>query len=145
MDKLILKIPDNDKISLCFDKGGSGAGSYPPLSMKPSINEVTVLGDKEGKDYNLQDLLIAGQGIQLTDNGDHTTTISAEGTSAKHYTHNQLTPSAEWRVEHNLDKYPAVTVVDSAGSVVIGEVQYISTNAVLITFRSAFSGSAYFN
>lgn len=46
---------------------------------------------------------------------------------------------------HNLGKRPAVTVVDSAGTVVIGEVDYLDDNTVRLTFCAAFSGTAYFN
>ena len=50
-----------------------------------------------------------------------------------------------WTVAHNLGKRPAVTVVDSAGTVVIGEVDYLDDNTVRLTFCAAFSGTAYFN
>jgi hypothetical protein len=38
-----------------------------------------------------------------------------------------------------------VAVVDSAGSVVFGDVVYISANVVSITFVAAFGGKAYLN
>ena len=63
----------------------------------------------------------------------------------KHYTHIQATPSSEWMVTHNLGKYPSVEVVDSAGTVVVGEYTNIDTNTMLLTFSGAFSGKAYFN
>lgn len=53
--------------------------------------------------------------------------------------------SKVWTVAHNLGKRPAVTVVDSAGTVVIGEVDYLDDNTVRLTFCAAFSGTAYFN
>ena len=61
------------------------------------------------------------------------------------YIHNQTTASATWTITHNLEKYPSVTVVDSAGSVVIGDVQYISKNQIVLTFQGSFSGTAYLN
>ena len=72
---------------------------------------------------------------------------AAAGLVAKEntYIHTQSTASAEWRIQHNLDKYPSVTVVDSAGSVVIGDCQYISRNEVVLTFSGGFSGKAYLN
>lgn len=57
----------------------------------------------------------------------------------------QATPSATWRVKHGLNKYPAVTIVDTAGSVVVGNIDYIDANNVVISFGSAFAGKAYFN
>lgn len=61
------------------------------------------------------------------------------------YTHTQITPAAIWTIKHNLEKYPSVTVVDSAGSVVLGAVKYISENEIEITFSAAFSGKVYLN
>jgi hypothetical protein len=71
----------------------------------------------------------------------------SKNTSAadKTYKHTQGSSSASWVVTHNLDKYPSVTVVDSAGTVVIGIVDYNSLNRATITFKAAFSGKAYFN
>lgn len=63
----------------------------------------------------------------------------------KTYIHNQVVASASWLVQHNLNKYPSVSIVDSGDNVVIGDVQYIDLNNILITFTSTFSGKAYFN
>ena len=63
----------------------------------------------------------------------------------KRYVHNQNITSASWLVPHSLNKFPSVTVIDSAGSVVIGEIEYIDMNNVTITFSAAFSGVAYLN
>lgn len=61
------------------------------------------------------------------------------------FTHIQIAPSKIWSINHNLNKRPSVTIVDSAGSVVIGDVQYIDDNNIKITFSSAFSGNVYLN
>ena len=58
-------------------------------------------------------------------------------------TYNQTTPASVWNVTHNLNRYPAVSVVDSAGSVVTGDVEHLSANALQVSFASAFSGTAY--
>jgi hypothetical protein len=65
--------------------------------------------------------------------------------SDKTYVHDQTTPSATWTITHGLSKNPAIMVVDSAKTVVIGQVDYIDNNNVVITFNGAFSGYAYFN
>lgn len=77
----------------------------------------------------------------IIDNLTRGTTLSGDKT----YTHNQIIPSSTWNIEHNLSKYPAVTVTDSAGSVVIGDMQYISENKIVINFVGDFSGKAYLN
>lgn len=62
-----------------------------------------------------------------------------------HYTHDQISASATWTVTHNLGKCPSVTVVDSSGAVVIGDIVHDSINQLTITFSGAFSGKAYLN
>lgn len=69
----------------------------------------------------------------------------AAGNADAHFVHTQVTPSATWTINHNLGKFPAVEVVDSASNVVIGEVRYNNANTVTITFVAAFAGKAFFN
>lgn len=65
--------------------------------------------------------------------------------SDKNYVHNQTAASALWTVTHNLGKYCSVTVVDSGGNIIVGNVEYVSINKLLIRFSSAVSGKAYCN
>ena len=62
---------------------------------------------------------------------------------AVRHTHTQGTASTTWTITHALGGYPSVSVVDSAKTVVIGEVNYASTSQVVVNFTSAFSGYAY--
>jgi hypothetical protein len=61
------------------------------------------------------------------------------------YEFNQNSPSNTWVITHNLNKRPSVTVIDSAGSEVEGEVTINSLNQITIVFCSAFSGKALLN
>jgi hypothetical protein len=61
------------------------------------------------------------------------------------YIHNQPNSSAQWTITHNLNKYPSVTVVDTANTEVVGDVQYVSANQLLLIFSFPFSGKAYLN
>jgi hypothetical protein len=61
----------------------------------------------------------------------------------KRYIHTQASPSTSWSITHPLGGRPSVTVVDSAGTVVIGEVLYISNTQVTVSFTAPFSGYAY--
>jgi hypothetical protein len=63
----------------------------------------------------------------------------------KHYAFNQASPSASWTINHGLNKFPSVTVVDSAGTQVLGDVQHIDNDNLTITFVNQFSGKAYLN
>lgn len=59
------------------------------------------------------------------------------------YHHTQGTSLATWTIVHNLGWYPNVTVQDSGGSIVEGEISYTSTMSLTVTFTGAFSGNAY--
>ena len=64
-------------------------------------------------------------------------------TFTESYVHDQLSSSAVWIVMHNLNKYPNVTILDSAGTLVIGEIEYLSKNSLILRFAAEFSGKAY--
>ena len=59
------------------------------------------------------------------------------------FAHTQGVSSNTWTINHNLNFYPNVTVIDSAGTVVEGEIFYTSRNILTVTFSGAFSGKAY--
>ena len=68
------------------------------------------------------------------------------GTDAdKHYAHAQGVAASVWNINHNLNKFPSVTVIDSGNNIVEGETNYTDLNNVILTFSGAFSGKAYFN
>lgn len=59
------------------------------------------------------------------------------------YVFTQASPSSTWSINHTLGGRPSVTVVDSSGTVVVGEVTYNSNTSVTVSFSAPFSGSAY--
>lgn len=59
------------------------------------------------------------------------------------YVHTQAVSSDTWNITHNLSFYPNITVKDSGGSIVEGEISYTNSNSLTITFSAAFSGIAY--
>ena len=61
------------------------------------------------------------------------------------YTFAQASASVVWTVQHNLDKFPSVTMVLSTGQKGYGDIVYIDENNLTITFASAESGKAYMN
>lgn len=59
------------------------------------------------------------------------------------YTHTQSTASAVWTINHGLGGEPTAVVLDSAGTQCEGTFSYPSKNQMVITFTSAFTGTAY--
>ena len=89
--------------------------------------------------------------INLTDNGFWgpktesgwpATPFYIPGQTQRHV-HTQASPASTWTINHALGGYPSVMVVDSAATVVIGEVSYVSTSQIVVEFTAPFSGFAY--
>ena len=76
---------------------------------------------------------------------EYWTPIETGAGSNQTYVHIQGEASAARLIEHNLEKYPSVTVVTSAGTVVIGDVTYSNENVVTVSFKGPFKGKAYLN
>jgi len=50
-----------------------------------------------------------------------------------------------WVINHNLNKKPSVTIVDSADTVVVCAVKYNDENTITIELNAPFKGTAYLN
>ena len=88
--------------------------------------------------------LLAANGV-LSDSKVYGLGIFLKGSKDKHYRHVQNLSSSVWTIPHDLAKFPSVVVKDSAGTIVIGDINYVDTNNVIITFSGAFSGEAFLN
>lgn len=65
------------------------------------------------------------------------------GGSTQTYSYPFVTPEAVWTINHNLNRYPTVTTVDELGAQIHGDVVYVDSNTITITFADAFAGTAY--
>lgn len=70
-------------------------------------------------------------------------TLSTQGTPT--FIFNQGVPASTWNIQHNLGKFPSITVVDTAGTVVMGQYDYVDNNNITLTFAAGFAGKAYLN
>lgn len=59
------------------------------------------------------------------------------------YSHTQSASSDTWTIAHSLGFKPNVTVEDSGGSIIEGDVVYTDNNNLTITFTAASTGKAY--
>lgn len=67
------------------------------------------------------------------------------GGGDKTFVYTQAAASNKWYIQHDLNKYPSVTVVDTGDNVIVGQVEYTDLDNCICTFTSAFSGKAYLN
>lgn len=84
--------------------------------------------------------VVAGTGI-IVDNTDPANPIVSAPTAGndKNFTYN-FNSQSSFTVNHNLDKYPSVTIFDSSGDEVEGQVDHLNVNSLKIDFSAPFSG-----
>lgn len=61
------------------------------------------------------------------------------------FEYSQSVASDIWFISHNMLKFPSVTIVDSSGREVDGEVRHINNKSLECRFTQPFSGKAYLN
>jgi hypothetical protein len=117
---------------------------YWPLNVRWALNKAPVLNTTQysvclvslnyDPDTNVWDGSVkSGEIVTASGNGS--------GGSAG-FTFVQNTAESLWVINHMLGKIPTIVIIDSSGNEVEGEVKYVNTNQVTITFSSPFSGEA---
>lgn len=67
------------------------------------------------------------------------------GGSDKNYIYEQTEAKDVWVINHDLDKYPSVIIVDGSNIAIIGEIEYISENKIIARFNKEYTGKAILN
>ena len=70
-------------------------------------------------------------------------TLTSQGVPTFIFT--QGVPATTWNIQHNLGKFPSVSVINNNNIVINGEVTYIDNNNVQLNFSAGFTGKAYLN
>ena len=117
-----LSIAEQDAIKVCLSSKDRG-----PVGKDATINGVNALE------------ITASGNVVLTQIG------SIANITTETFVFEQGVSSSEWEIQHNLNKYPAVAVVDSAGNEMIAEVIYNDLNNITVRTGSPFKGKAFLN
>lgn len=114
--------------------------SYPIIPYSLKIGTVTTLDPNTPATANIR----GNSPNQIIDLG---IPAGKSGTSGAGTTlvYNQGVANSTWTINHGLDKYPSVTVVDSSGNEGFTTVKYIDSNNIILTFSSSFAGQAFLN
>ena len=70
-------------------------------------------------------------------------TLSSQGVPT--FVFEQGAPATTWNIQHNLGKFPSVSVINNNNVIINGEVTYIDNNNVQLNFSAGFTGKAYLN
>lgn len=63
----------------------------------------------------------------------------------KNFLYEQEIPSAVWTIQHDLGKYPSITLLDADGVIMFGDIKYVDMEIVEITFATEITGKALLN
>lgn len=112
----------------------------------PGINAVDL--KLQGSDGTSDSIKVKGVGdfITITNPSASQINIQALTSDANFvYSDKQNVASKTWVIVHNLNKYPSVTVVDTAQETIYGHVDYNTTGQITITFANPVQGLAFLN
>jgi hypothetical protein len=70
-------------------------------------------------------------------------TLSSQGVPTFVFT--QGVAATTWNIQHNLGKFPSVSVVNNNNIIMYGNTTYVDNNNLTINFSAGFSGKAYLN
>ena len=99
-----------------------------------------------GTVYTLNLTNIGGNGnLDLNKYYDFSTFTISTGIGDKTFVFTQGVPALVWTIQHDLNKFPSVSVVDTANTGVLSQIDYIDNNNITITNTAQFAGKAYLN
>lgn len=61
------------------------------------------------------------------------------------FEHNQTTPSYDWTVNHNLGRYPELTILGTDGNQIITDIEHVNINTAIVHFGAPIIGKAVCN
>lgn len=109
---------------------------YWTASVVSDLNTLWIAGVPPAKDVCQYKEFDGAKAAQVSSGG---------GSSDSHFEFTQSSASDSWLIDHQLNKRPSVTLLDSSGDLVLARITYLSANLVRITLSSPMSGIAYLN
>lgn len=144
-------------------KGGSLIGNNNQVNKSSFIigdgNKVgeksLIIGNNNKVGNNVEGSIVLGNNINATQsNSIYCSNIFLSGDSTingtpienildERFVYQQPMPLDEWVINHNLNRLPIVFIVDTAGTIITGQIIYIDLNNVGVYFNSTVAGTAY--
>lgn len=135
------------KFFIAIDKDAIG-GTVDLADLVPSIDPVVQLNYATVEYVNdaFSESTVAAQ-ISFVPTSEITSTnvqdAIEEVRSRSRFEFIQNAAASTWNITHNMRFFPNVSVVDTALSKVVGEVEYLTENSLRVTFTQSFAGRAY--
>lgn len=127
------------------DWGQEGNNYYLQIDGKSIVFDIYKKYDNGREKIFNCDTFVTDNGVKITSPEAFEGYAVVAANTIGEYVFEILTPQSEWIIEHNLGKYPSVTLTDNDGNVFFGNIQYLDLNTVKITFKKAITGKAFLN
>ena len=101
--------------------------------------------DNSDSFYTLKLEYIGGSGVLTNQDVYDIANFTIAKLGAPTFVFTQNAVATVWNIQHNLKKFPSITVIDTGDTVVTGEYTYIDNNNVQLNFSAGFAGKAYLN
>lgn len=121
------------------ETSGSSQGAFAPTE---TINLIALNTNSSATPTNSVKFVVHQLGFRTT---AATLEANLKLKTQQTLTYTQATPASVWTINHNTGKYPVVTTVDTSGNVIVGDVQYVSSHQIKLTFSQPVAGAAYLN
>ena len=125
------------EILISEQKDVSSFGHYKIVSFTQDVNFPNY--------YTLNLTNIGGNGLLYLNKIYDIVNFTFGAESDKTFEFTQAVPATTWNINHNMIKFPSVSVINNNNIVVNGEVTYIDNNNVQLNFSAGFAGKAYLN
>jgi hypothetical protein len=130
-----------------FQQQGQGQGSGIPFQGQSQGSGIPFQGQSQGQSQGVgflpQQLQAQGQFPAVTQPFPNPGPFPTPDPTA--YIFTQILPAAVWTINHNLATFPSVTLVDQLGNTIMAQVQYASSNQIVVTFSQPMAGNAFLN
>lgn len=115
-----------------------------------ATNNITLIGDINATNAHITGAIYDSSNLPGTSGQILSSTVTGTDwidvpSIDKTYIYIQASPSTTWNINHNLGKFPSVSVVNINNVLLYGQVTYIDSNNITIEFSAGFSGKAYMN
>jgi hypothetical protein len=101
--------------------------------------------ESAGSDKRWLDFYAGGSELIPAELSALQTHIADRSVHQQTYTHTQQTPAMIWTINHNLGRYPDITLLESNGDEFIAEVHHVTINQVTVNLVIPFTGIAQCN
>ena len=109
----------------------------PPYGPHGKLPNPGVMIDYTGLSSDTADVVVNNQARTIAVN------VDPDLFANKYYVYQTNQPMSDWDINHSLNKFPNITLVDNFNNVIMGTIRYIDLNHIHVSFTEPICGRAF--